>query len=66
MPCKEGKMTDKTKVVEVAGQRWQFRRMTPVQGSYIWQRLMAAMFRSAQSQSAAAQVEQSAEDKACI
>ena len=59
-------MTDKTKVVEVAGQRWQFRRMTPVQGSYIWQRLMAAMFRSAQSQSAATQVEQSAEDKARI
>ena len=39
-----------TKIVEVAGQRWQLRRMSPVDGSYCWQRLMAAMFRSASAQ----------------
>ncbi len=41
---------EKTKIVEVAGQRWQLRRMSPVDGSYCWQRLMAAMFRSASAQ----------------
>ena len=35
-------MKDKTKTVELAGERWELRRMTPAVGSYIWQRLMAA------------------------
>ena len=42
-------MHEKTKVVEVGGQRWQLRRMTPVDGSYCWQRIMAATYRSAQA-----------------
>jgi hypothetical protein len=37
---------DKTKIVEVADQRWQIGRLTPLDGSYIWQRLMAASFRA--------------------
>jgi hypothetical protein len=38
---------EKTKIVELSDQRWQLRRMSPVDASYCWQRLMAAMFRSA-------------------
>jgi hypothetical protein len=48
-------MKEKEKTVEVSGQRWMIRRMTPVAGSYIWQRLMAAMFKA---QAAAPQVEE--------
>ena len=40
-------LREKTKVVELAEQRWLLRRMSPVDASYCWQRLMAAMFRSA-------------------
>lgn len=43
-------MNEKNKVVEVGGQRWQLRRMTPVDGSYCWQRIMASMVRQAQAQ----------------
>lgn len=35
----------KTMNVELAGVSWQIRRMTPAVGSYIWQRLMAAMYK---------------------
>ena len=37
-------MKEKTTEVTVQGQQWLLRRMTPTTGSYIWQRLMAAMF----------------------
>jgi hypothetical protein len=47
-------VNEKTKIVEVGGQRWHLRRMTPVDGSYCWQRLMAAMYRSAAQQPASA------------
>jgi hypothetical protein len=39
-------MKEKTTEVTVQNQRWQIRRMTPTTGSYIWQRLMAAMFKA--------------------
>ena len=39
-------MKDKTTEVTVNGQRWLVRRMTPTTGSYIWQRLMASMFKA--------------------
>ena len=39
-------MKEKTTEVTVQGQQWLLRRMTPTTGSYIWQRLMAAMFKA--------------------
>ena len=39
-------MKEKTTEVTVQGQQWLIRRMTPTTGSYIWQRLMAAMFKA--------------------
>ena len=39
-------MKEKTTEVTVNGQRWLINRMTPTTGSYIWQRLMAAMFKA--------------------
>ena len=39
-------MKEKTTEVTVQGQRYQVRRMTPTTGSYIWQRLMASMFKA--------------------
>ena len=39
-------MKEKTTEVTVNGQRYQVRRMTPTTGSYIWQRLMASMFKA--------------------
>ena len=39
-------MNEDVKVVTVADRRWQLARMTPVDGSYIWQRLLAASFRA--------------------
>ena len=39
-------MKEKTTEVTVNGQRWLIRRMTPTTGSYIWQRLMASMFKA--------------------
>ena len=47
-------MKEKTTEVTVGGQRWLIRRMTPTTGSYIWQRLMAAMFKAQMEASAAA------------
>ena len=38
-------MHDKTKTFELGGVTYQFRRMTPAVGSYIWQRLMAASYK---------------------
>jgi len=58
--------TIKTKEVTAADHRYEIRRMTPVTGGYIWQRLMAACFK-AQQQSAAsgvAQAEETEEAKA--
>jgi hypothetical protein len=45
-------VNDKTKFVEVGGQRWLLRRLSPVDGSYCWQRLMSATFRSMAGQQA--------------
>ena len=39
-------MKEKTTEVTVQGQQWLIRRMTPTTGSYLWQRLMAAMFKA--------------------
>ena len=47
-------MKEKTTEVTVQGQRYQVRRMTPTTGSYIWQRLMASMFKAQMEAGAAA------------
>ena len=47
-------MKEKTTEVTVNGQRWLVRRMTPTTGSYIWQRLMASMFKAQLEAGAAA------------
>jgi hypothetical protein len=39
-------MHEATKTVEVDGINYQIRRMTPAVGSYIWQRLMAAVYKA--------------------
>jgi hypothetical protein len=57
-------MHDKTKIVEVAGRRWQLARLAPVDGSYIWQRLMAASIRAQAANQDAPAMEPEAEAKA--
>jgi hypothetical protein len=39
-------MHEKAKQFELNGETYQFRRMTPAVGSYIWQRLMAACYKA--------------------
>jgi hypothetical protein len=39
-------MHEATKIVSVDGVNYQLRRMTPVVGGYIWQRLLAAVYKA--------------------
>jgi hypothetical protein len=39
-------MHEATKIVSVDGVNYQLRRMTPLVGGYIWQRLMAALYKA--------------------
>ena len=50
-------MHEATVVVPVDGVNYQIRRMTPAVGSYIWQRLMAAVYKASEGQKDEAPVE---------
>ena len=57
-------ITPKTVVVNINGQDFQFHKMTPAIGSYIWQLLMAACFKASQTVGGESNVSAPAEDSA--
>ncbi len=54
-------MNAKTTVVEIMEQKYLVRKMLPVVGGYIWQKLMAAMFKAAQQAGSQVDEDQTAE-----
>jgi hypothetical protein len=55
-------LTARTKTVEVDGTKYELRRMTPIMGSYFWQRLMHACYVAAQARAVQQETDTAPED----